>query len=56
MKKREFYGEDHYAWLQQTFDAARVYLKNCGKPKDEYDRWLISEAKWTCQAYKKCLE
>ena len=38
---RELMGEELWATLQKQFDEARNYLKNCGKPKDQYDRALI---------------
>lgn len=47
LTKREFYGTEFYAFLQQQFDEARHYLKNCGKPKDDIDKWFIQFNKET---------
>lgn len=49
---REFHGPEYMAFLQQEFDAARRYLKTCGKPKTDIDLWLIEEARWSA-AYCK---
>lgn len=38
---REWMGEERWASLQQQYDEARKYLKNCGKPKNEHERWMI---------------
>lgn len=38
---REFVGEEHWKFLQQTYDESRAFLKKCGKPKDDGDRYLI---------------
>lgn len=56
MKKREFLGEEFYAFCQQEYDKARVHLKNCGKPKDDYDVFLIKEAKFSSQFYRQFLD
>ena len=49
----EFFDKDYYKFIKQTFDAARYYLKTCGKPKDEIDVWFIKEAKFTVNLLKK---
>ena len=56
IKKREFLGEEFYAFCQQEYDKARVHLKNCGKPKDDYDIFLIKEAKFSSQFYRQFLD
>ena len=43
----DFYEKEHFNWRLQQYQEARNFLKNCGKPKDDYDRFLISEAKVT---------
>jgi len=53
LSKKEFHGELFYAWAAQQYEAARVYLKNCGRPKDEYDRWLIEQAKFDAVLFKR---
>ncbi len=45
-------GDDFYKFCQKNFEDARVHLKNCGRPKDEYDRFLIEEAKFSSSLYK----
>lgn len=52
---RDFCGEEHYKWGKQEYDNARHYLKTCGKPKDDYDVWLIKfhkETEGLFQRYK----
>lgn len=39
--RREFHGEPFYKWLVQQYEEARRYLKNCGRPKDDFDRYMI---------------
>ncbi len=56
MSKREFYGTEFYAFCQQEYDKARAHLKNCGKPKGDYDRFLISEAKFSATLFKQFLD
>ena len=51
--KRDFYGEEHFLWAVQQYEAARVFLKNCGRPKDDHDRWLIAEAKFDSVFFKR---
>lgn len=55
LSKRDFYGEEYYKFLLREYEAARVFLKNCGRPKDEYDRFLIDEAKWDSSHYKRMI-
>ena len=40
MNNRDFYGTEFYSFCQHEYDKARVHLKNCGKPNDDYDRFL----------------
>ena len=56
MNKRDFYGAEFYAFCQHEYDKARVHLKNCGKPNDDYDRFLISEAKFSATYFKRFLD
>lgn len=55
LSKREFYGEDFYKFLLREYETARVFLKNCGRPKDEHDRFLIDEAKFSSAYYKRMI-
>ena len=55
LTKKEFYGDEHYAWCCQQYEKARVYLKNCGKPKNEFEKWLIEMAKFDSVHYKKSI-
>jgi len=52
LKLREFVGEEHYIFCKQEYDSARVYLKNCGKPLDLYDRILIKFHKDTVRLFR----
>ena len=56
MSKREFFGETYYLWALQQYEAARVFLKNCGRPQSDHDRFLISEAKWSASFFKQLLD
>ena len=51
--KRDFYGQEHFLWAVQQYEAARVFLKNCGRPKTDHDRWLIAEAKFDSVFFKR---
>jgi hypothetical protein len=55
LNKKEFYGNEFYAFCCQQYESARVHLKNCGKPKDEYDKYLTQEAKFNSVLYKKMI-
>jgi hypothetical protein len=56
LTRRDFYGESHYIWILKQYETARTFLKSCGRPDTEYDKYLISEAKWTSAFYKKMLD
>ena len=43
------------SFCQQTFDESRHYLKNCGKPQDDIDRWFINFHKETCSIFNGIL-
>jgi hypothetical protein len=55
LSKREFAGKEFYAFCQQEYDTARNYLKNCGKPLSEVDRFLIDFNKTTVKIFAKLL-
>lgn len=55
MNKKDFYGDEFYAYCCQQYELARVHLKNCGKPKDEYDKFLIVQAKWDSVFFKRMI-
>ena len=55
MTKREFYGHEFYAWVQQQYDEARRFLKNAGRPTEE-TLPLIEEAKWSAKYFKQLLD
>lgn len=55
LTKREFYEPEFYAYCAQQYEIARVYLKNCGKPKDAYDIFLAKEAKETSSLFKRMI-
>jgi hypothetical protein len=53
---RDFYGQEFYAFCQRQYDEARNFLKNCGKPKDEIDRFLIDTNKDTARTFGRLLD
>lgn len=55
LNKKDFYGPEYYAWCCQQYEAARVFLKNCGRPKDDCDKWLIEQAKFDNVLFKKMI-
>lgn len=55
MTKREFHGEDFYVWAVKQYEAARVFLKSCGSPMNDYDKFLIVEAKWDSAFFKRII-
>jgi hypothetical protein len=55
LTKRDFLGKEFYAFCQQEYDVARNYLKNCGKPKDDIDKWFIQFHKDTVSIFGKLL-
>lgn len=56
LKHREFYGEDFYRFILKSYEESRVFLKTCGRPKDDYDKFLIAEAKWTSSYFKQMID
>ena len=50
---REFVGEEFIILANREYSESRHYLKNCGKPKDWYDMWLIKFHKETCQLFSR---
>lgn len=50
---REYYGEQFINFCRQQYDLSRNYLKNCGKPKNNYDIFLIKQNKITCEIFRK---
>ena len=56
LSKRDFHQDPFYLWALQQYEAARVYLKNCGRPASDQDRHLIAEAKWGCSFFKRLLD
>jgi hypothetical protein len=53
---RDFYGQEFYAFCQRQYDEARNFLKNCGKPNDEIDRFLIDTNKFTACTFGRLLD
>lgn len=41
LSKRAFYGDEFFNFLMREFETSRNYLKNCGRPKTEHEKWLI---------------
>ena len=48
---RDFHGQEFFVYCQQQFDEARRFLKTCGKPKDEVDRFMIDHNKVTAKVF-----
>lgn len=55
LTKREFYGESFYKWLVQQYEESRRYLKHCGRPKDDFDRYMIEFHRDTAHIYSRML-
>ena len=53
---KEFNGPEFHAFCQQQYDAARQFLKTCGKPKDYIDRGLIEKHKVDAQVFGGMLD
>lgn len=43
LSTKDFNGNEFHAYCQQQYDEARRFLKTCGKPKDDIDRFLIEK-------------
>jgi hypothetical protein len=56
IKYREFYGDDFYQFTLKSYEESRVFLRNRGRPKDDYDKFLIAEAKWTSSYFKQMID
>ena len=48
---RDFHGQEFFVYCQQQFDEARRHLKNCGKPNNETDRFMIDHNKVTAKVF-----
>lgn len=55
LNKKDFYDAKFYAFCCQEYEKARLHLKYAGKPKDDYDRFLSQEAKWSSVYFKKLI-
>ena len=55
LSNRAFLGEEHYKFCQREYEDARRFLKNCGRPKDEYDLRLINFNKDTERMFSRWL-
>ena len=53
---KEFNGNEFHAFCQQEYDAARRFLKSCGKPQDACDRFLIEQAKLSASVFGNMLD
>ena len=52
---REFLGDEFFKFCQKEYEEARRFLKKCGRPKDEYDMWLIQFNKDTERVFSRWL-
>jgi hypothetical protein len=50
---REFGGDEYVNSCRKVYDESRYYLKNCGKPNDWYDKWLIQFHKFNCEINRR---
>ena len=53
--KKDFYEKPFYSFCQQEYDRSRNYLKNCGKPNTDLDKWFIEFHKDTVRIFGKFL-
>lgn len=51
LQLREFVDKKHYAFCKAEYEAAMHFKKTCGKPRDWYDRFLISFNKETASLF-----
>lgn len=56
LTKRELSGDEYYRFCIVNYEAARYFLKTCGKPKDLYDRYLIAEARFDVKFFGRQLD
>ena len=56
LQTKDFNGAEFHAFCQQQYDEARRFLKRCGKPKDEVDRFLIEKHKTDASVFGKMLD
>lgn len=52
---KDFFDKDFYSFCQQQYDIARRFLKTCGKPEDDTDRFLIDKHKFDAAFFGKML-
>ena len=38
---------------RQWYEESRVFLRNCGKPRNDIDKFLIDSARLNCTLYRK---
>ena len=50
--KKDFLDPSFLSFCQQEYDKARHYLKNCGKPLTDEERWNIYFNKQTEVIFK----
>lgn len=43
LSTKDYHSAEFHAFCQQQYDNARRFLKTCGKPKDEIDRFLVEK-------------
>jgi len=56
LSTRDFNGDEYHAFCQQQYDNARRFLKTCGKPKDEIDRFLIEKHRMDASIFGGALD
>ena len=56
LSTRDFNGIEYHAFCQQQYDAARKFLKTCGKPSDDVDRFLIEQARLDVSVFGGALD
>jgi len=53
LTKRNFYCPDFYKFCIKEFETSRQYLKSCGKPTTDEDKWWIFYHKETASIFGK---
>lgn len=55
LSAKEIYSPEFFSFVTQEYEHARHFLKNCGKPKNELDRFWIDFYRGTVRICKKIL-
>ena len=56
LSTQEFNGREYHTFCQQQYDTARRFLKNCGKPQDEVEQFLVDKHRKDAQIFGAALD